>query len=146
MSAGAAGDAAVETVREWFARWGECVASKDFETARTLFDPAVLGFGTYADVLEGLDALEARQWRAIWPTIEDFRFELDGLRCLVSPDGLMATGIAAWGSTGIDAGGARFDRPGRASVVLVRDAPTGPWRGVHTHFSRCPGERKESFG
>ena len=83
----------VDAIRAWFDEWGAEVARRDFTSARRRFDPDVLGFGTWMDHVEGLDALEARQWRSIWPGIEDFEHRTEGLRCLVSPDRLMAFGM-----------------------------------------------------
>lgn len=134
----------VESVRDWFARLGTCVAAMDFHTARGLFDDNVVGFGTYKDMVRGIDAFEAGQWRNIWPTIEGFTFNLDSLEVMFSPDGQQAGALIGWDSIGIDASGARYDRPGRATVVLRRVGDD--WRGLHTHFSQCPAERKSSFG
>lgn len=124
-------------VRDWFARFGRCVAGVDFAGGRALFDASVVGFGTYQDVVTGLDALEAGQWRCVWPAIEDFRFELDTLQVIAGGDGTLAVGIVTWSSTDIGPDGVRFHRPGRATVVLRRGTD-GQWRGVHTHFSLQP--------
>lgn len=139
-------DTVTASVRAWFAAWGQCVAAVDFDGARTLFDPAVVGFGTFKDVVSGLDALESGQWRTIWPAIENFRFDLDSLRVLTTDDGLMAVGIVIWNSDGFDDSGKRFERPGRATVVLQRSSGNAPWRGMHTHFSLFPAERQSTFG
>ena len=58
-----------DSIAGWLAEWGECIAGLDFARARTLFVPEVVGFGTFSDLLVGLDDLEARQWRAVWPGI-----------------------------------------------------------------------------
>jgi ketosteroid isomerase-like protein len=131
-------------IRDWFARWGVCIASQDFERAKPLFLEKVIGFGTFKDLVHGIDALEQGQWRNIWPTISNFAFNLDSIETLFSPDGRQAVAIVMWDSTGIDAQGNNYDRPGRATVVLRRDE--GIWHGVHTHFSLCPAEKKASFG
>lgn len=133
-------------IRDWFATWGEFVAAVDFESARPLFDPDVIGFGTFMDTVTGLDNLEQRQWRSIWPTIRDFRFNLDSLKCVVSEDRLLAVAAITWSSTGIGEDGVHFDRPGRATVGLVRAATGAPWRGMHTHFSLNPGTPQTSYG
>jgi hypothetical protein len=45
-------------------------------------------FGTWEDYVEGQDALEARQWRSVWPTIEGFHHRTaDSLQVTCSPDG-----------------------------------------------------------
>ncbi|MEM7406226.1 MAG: nuclear transport factor 2 family protein [Pseudomonadota bacterium] len=136
----------LESVRAWFGAWGATVAAVDFVTARTLFADDVSGFGTYKDFVRGLDALEGGQWRAIWPTISDFAFTLPSVEARVSPDRLMAVGATLWTSTGYDADGQPYDRPGRATAVLSRTDVDAPWLGCHTHFSVFPAERQMSFG
>lgn len=118
----------------------------DYAAARELFEAEVIGFGTYKDFVEGLDALETGQWRSIWPSIEGFEFELSSLRTVMAEDRKSATAMLTWTSTGIAEGGSRYARPGRATVVLRRRAIDADWRGAHTHFSLFPGERKLSFG
>ena len=86
------------------------------------------------------------QWSQVWPTIEDFRFLTDQLIAQVSPDRLQAVVIVSWASPGIGADGSRFDRPGRATVVLVRDAVGSAWRGPHTHFSLGRAVPDRSYG
>ena len=124
-----------DSIARWLAEWGECIASLDFARARTLFVPGVVGFGTFSDLLVGLDDLEVRQWRAVWPAISDFRFDLDGLWTEVSPDRRLAHLAAGWTSTGTREDGAPFPRPGRCTVTLRRADTGSPWRGTHTHFS-----------
>ncbi len=119
----------------WLAEWGECIASLDFARARTLFVSEVVGFGTYSDLLVGIDDLEARQWRAVWPAVADFRFEPVGLWTEVSPDRRLGHLAAGWTSTGAHEDGTPFERPGRCTVTLRRVAVASPWLGTHTHFS-----------
>ena len=119
-----AGD--VEAIRAWFDEWGAEVARRDFASARRRFDPEVLGFGTWMDHVEGLDALEARQWRSIWPGIEDFEHRTEGLRCMVSPDRRMAFGMTVWTSTGFHEDGTAYERPGRTTAVFTREKPGDP--------------------
>lgn len=135
-----------DAIRDWFAAWGGFVAAVDFAGARPLFDAGVIGFGTYMDTVAGLDELERRQWRAIWPTIEGFSFNLDSLKPVVSPDRRQAFAAITWSSTGIAEDGGRFDRPGRATVAFARAQPDQPWRGIHTHFSLNPGTPQVSHG
>lgn len=132
------------SIRDWFAQWSGFVAAVDFDSARALFLPTVIGFGTYKDAVHGLDRLEAEQWRSIWPTIRDFSFDLDSLEVLMSPDGQQGVALIGWDSTGIDEDGQPYPRPGRATVVLNRVGDA--WLGAHTHLSVCPAERKMSFG
>ena len=134
------------SIRAWLAEWNECVAAVDFARARPLFDSGVVGFGTYSDFVTGLDNLEQQQWRKVWPTIRDFRFDLEGLRLFTSPDRLFAYLATNWSSTGIGQDGTTFDRPGRCTVVLARAQPAAPWRGLHTHFSFYRGVPQRSYG
>jgi ketosteroid isomerase-like protein len=135
-----------KSVAAWFEQWGPMVADQAFESARTLFSEDVVGFGTFMDAVEGLDALEARQWRTIWPTIDGFRFATESLRVFVSNDRLLATAMVVWESTGFDTRGVSYPRPGRTTAVLARDSLAAPWLGVHTHFSQFPAEDQRSFG
>ncbi|MCH9670138.1 MAG: nuclear transport factor 2 family protein [Gammaproteobacteria bacterium] len=134
------------SLKSWYDKWSGCVAAVDFENARALFANDVVGFGTFMDMVEGLDALEANQWRAIWPTIKNFRFRTEMLRVSVSPDRLHAMAMVPWESTGFEASGEAYDRPGRATTVLVRTNLDAPWLGIHTHFSLYPREVQLSFG
>ena len=134
------------SVAEWIAAWGAEVAAADIRSGRRRFDDGLVAFGTHADVVVGREAVEAGQWSQIWPAIEDFVFLIDDLRVRVSPDELMAVAIVPWSSTGIDAEGNSFDRPGRATVVLEREAVGQPWTGTHTHFSLARGVPQSTFG
>jgi ketosteroid isomerase-like protein len=132
----------LEPLRDWFRRWNTCLLTVDFARARGLFDPAVSGFGTHADIVFGLDRLEAEQWRNVWPLISDFRFHEDALHGGIA--GAHAWAACPWSSTGYDSESAKFARPGRATVILKH---TGDgWRGVHTHFSLNPGTPGRTYG
>jgi ketosteroid isomerase-like protein len=126
------------SVRDWVAAWGTEVAGVDMTTARDRFAADVVAFGTYAEAVRGLDRLEAEQWRNVWPQISGFAFRVDELIVVASADGTQAVAVVPWDSVGIDADGARFDRPGRATIVLQRTSANEPWTGVHTHFSLAP--------
>jgi ketosteroid isomerase-like protein len=134
------------SVVEWVSGWGAEVAAADIRAGRRRFAADMIGFGTHADVVVGRDAVEAGQWAQIWPAIEDFEFLLEDLRVRLSPDGLMAVAIVPWSSTGIDTAGSRFDRAGRATIVLERDASDEPWLGTHTHFSLARGVPVNTHG
>jgi ketosteroid isomerase-like protein len=134
------------SVRAFVAGWGDEVATADLRAGRTRFADRLTAFGTHADVVHGREAVEAQQWRQVWPAIEDFRFAVEALEVEVSPDRLLAVAIVPWTSTGIAEDGTRFDRPGRATVVLRRDAVDEPWLGVHTHFSLGRGVPQRTFG
>jgi ketosteroid isomerase-like protein len=134
------------SVAAWVQGWGEEVAAVDLTTARRRFAGDVVAFGTHADVVAGVDALAEEQWGRIWPAIEDFRFELEALHVIASPDGLQAVAVVPWSSTGIDEQGGRFDRPGRATIVLSRRSASDPWQGVHSHFSLARGVPSSTHG
>ena len=122
-------------VRDWFARLAEHVRAKDFAAAHPLFKEDFLVFGTFQDFVEGRAEGEQKQWRNVWPTISDFHWRLDDVRAFVSPDRLFAVGLAIWDSTGYNADGSTFDRPGRATVGLERKKVGDPWVANHTHMS-----------
>lgn len=136
----------VQGVLDWLAGWGAEVAVADLRAGRERFAADLVAFGTHADVVVGRERVEAEQWSRIWPAIEDFVFHVDQAVVAVSGDRLLATVAAPWGSTGIAADGTRFDRPGRATVVLRRDSVGAPWLGIHTHFSLARGVPQQTFG
>ena len=134
-------------VKEWFDTWGAHVAAREFNEAREQFAPDALGFGTWMDYVEGLDALEGKQWRSVWPTIRDFHHRThDSLQVTVSPDRLMAVGLVLWTSTGFAADGSEFERPGRTTGVFARTTVDEKWRCIHTHVSLARGVPQQSFG
>ncbi|CAN5825193.1 nuclear transport factor 2 family protein [soil metagenome] len=139
-------DKDADVIRDWFVTWAGQVAAVDFVSARKLFHPDVIGFGTFMDVVRGLDHLETRQWRSIWPTIEGFRFLVDQLVSEVSEDGKHAYGIVPWISTGFHESGEPYDRPGRATVLFTRPGTAAPWLAIHTHISLAPGTPQKSHG
>ncbi len=127
-------DSNERAIREWFESLQSCVCAVDYQRARPLFAPDVLSFGTFGSVLRGLDHLQTGQWSNIWPNIRDFTFRLDDLHC--GAGGQQAWGIVPWDSTGFDANGQPYDRPGRATVIFEwRD---GKLLAIHTHFSLYP--------
>jgi len=136
----------VAAIKQWFDDWGEMVATERFEDARELFDPGAIGFGTWMDLVEGLDHLEAKQWRSIWGTISDFRHETTKtLKVIVSPDRLMASGLVTWTSIGFHEDGEQYDRPGRTTSIFVRGDLAYRWRSIHTHVSLFRGVPQKSF-
>lgn len=135
-----------DEIAAWFNEWDGYVRAVDFASARRLFHPEAVGFGTYMEYVRGLDELERRQWRSIWGTIEGFRFLTDRLICGVSSDGRQAWGIVPWTSTGFHEDGSTFERPGRATVLFVRESPDDGWQAIHTHISLSPGTPQRSHG
>lgn len=135
-----------QSVREWVRGWSDEVAAADIATARERFDPGLVAFGTRADVVIGRDRVEDEQWAPTWPAIEDFQMLADDAHVEISGDRLMAVVAVGWTSTGIAEDGSRFDRPGRATIVLRRRDVSAPWRGVHTHFSLARGVPQTTHG
>ena len=131
-----------EAVREWFERLGQYCADVDYASARALFALDVVSFGTRADVVSGLSALQSNQWESIWPNIRYFKIEAGSIKS--GGDRRHAWGVATWTSTGFDREGRPFDRPGRATVALERRGDE--WLAVHTHFSLFPGTPQRTFG
>jgi len=119
--------------RHWLETFAGYVREVDYASARPLFHPEVLAFGTHNDVIPGLDQWVSTQWDNVWPRTADFRFVFDQTAILASPDGAMATVIAPWTSTGYHSDGSAFPRPGRATLVFSRAADG--WLCVHSHMS-----------
>ena len=132
----------LEDLRQWFGTWGACVAAVDFERARPLFSEDVIGFGTHAAFVIGLDALQKEQWEKIWPNISAFRFRIEDLGGAI--DGNAAWAAVPWSSTGYHEDGTAFDRPGRETVTFRK--VSGLWLGTHTHFSLNPGVPPRTHG
>lgn len=131
-------------IAQWFSTWGGYVATCNFDDARALFDPGVTGFGTYMDSVVGLDALEQRQWRSIWPTISGFKFLTETLTTFVSDECSQVSAMIVWDSEGYDREGTAYPRPGRTTAVFRRAGDD--WKCIHTHFSEFPREAQRSFG
>jgi ketosteroid isomerase-like protein len=121
-------------VRRWFEDLAAHVRAVDFVGARRLFSADMVAFGTFADFVTGRDATERTQWRNVWPYIDNFRWRPD-IRVIVSPDRLQAVGMGVFDSTGYRQDGMSYDRPGRATVVFVRETINAPWLARHTHMS-----------
>lgn len=133
-------------IRAWFERLATHCREVDFAGARPIFAPDMIAFGTFSDFVTERDAVEAAQWRNVWPFIEGFRWRPDSIRGIVSPDRRAATGMAVWDSTGFHQDGTPFDRPGRATVALARERIGEAWIAQHTHFSLFRGVPGQSFG
>jgi ketosteroid isomerase-like protein len=122
---------------QFFHRWLETfsgyVRDIDYASAKPLFHPDVLAFGTHNDVIPGLDRWVATQWDNVWPKTSDFRFVLDQTSVLASSDGTAATVIAPWTSTGYQPDGTPFPRPGRATMIFSKTSDG--WLCVHSHMS-----------
>ena len=136
----------VALIRRWFQKLQLCIQAVDFVGSRPLFADDIITFGTSAAFTVGREATEQEQWRHVWSHIDQFRWRLDDLRTIVSADRRTAVGMAVFESTGYTESGKAFDRPGRATVVLGRQAVGGEWIAQHTHVSLFPGTPSRSFG
>jgi ketosteroid isomerase-like protein len=134
------------SVSDWFVRWAELVANVDFRRVRALFLEDAVAFGSKVEMVTTREALERDQWRPIWPTMADYRYDLSTLEVMTSPDRLLAVGAAIFRSTGFHKDGTTFDRPGRVTAVLVRRSIAAPWLAAHTHVSLKPGTPTPSYG
>lgn len=134
------------SIAAFFERWGTLVGNVDFKRARELYADDVIAFGSLGKMLTSRDALEAEQWRAVWPTLADYRYDLSTLEAVVSPDRLMAMGAAIARTTGIHEDGSHFDRPVRVTATLMREHAGAPWFMTHTHVSLTPGTPAQSHG
>ena len=134
------------SIKLWFELWGSYVQNKDFGRAKNLFHDEVVSFGTWMDVVQGLEKLCNYQWKNIWPTITNFEFLTDTLFIQISPDSLFANSILVWNSVGYSKQGKSFERTGRATVILKKLNKSSDWKGIHTHFSLNRGIPQKSFG
>jgi ketosteroid isomerase-like protein len=123
-----------QRIREWLEEFSDAVRNVDYERGKTMFAEDVVGFGTYASMLEGLDRLVEGQWKNIWGVTREFRFRLEEMHVGVSGD--LAWVAAPWDSEGQLSDGTWYDRPGRATIILERR--NGKWLAKHTHLSLYP--------
>ncbi len=86
----------LESVRRWFKQLSDCVQAVDFERAYPLFADDLVAFGTFSDFVTERPTVVKEQWSNVWPTIRNFRWRLDGVRAIVSPDRLSAIGMTVW--------------------------------------------------
>jgi ketosteroid isomerase-like protein len=144
MSALPLADARIRAeILDWLEVFAGFVREVDYGSARPMWHPDLLAFGTYSDVIQGLETAIATQWDNVWPRTAEFAFDLAGTHVLASADGAMAVAVTPWTSTGFQQDGTRFDRPGRATMVFARDG--GAWRCVHSHMSLNRGVPQASF-
>jgi ketosteroid isomerase-like protein len=127
----------------WLDRFAGYVRDVDYASAKPLFAPDLVAFGTHRDVIPGLDDWIRTQWDNVWPRTSNFRFTVDAVHILASPGGEMAVVVVPWTSTGYHKDGASFDRPGRATMVFRRSG--NGWLCVHSHMSLNRGVPQESY-
>lgn len=122
---------------EWLQTWQDRIAQHDYDGARSLFDDAVVGFGTVSHRAQGLDDLVRSQWHNVWSRTRKFTFRPESVEVWPSEDGGTMTVAVQWTSEGLDVKTAEsFERLGRATMALRKGA--GGWRARHTHFSLNP--------
>src|SRR3981189_628098 len=80
---------------QWLETFAGYVREVDYASAKPLFHPDVLAFGTHNDVIPGIDTWIKTQWDNVWPKTADFRFVHEQTSVLASPDALMPLAIAA---------------------------------------------------
>lgn len=131
-------------ILQWLEVFSGFVRAVDYAGARPMWHPELLAFGTYSDVIQGLETAIATQWDNVWPRTAQFAFNLAGTHVLASGDGSMAVAVTPWTSTGYAQDGTPFDRPGRATMVFARDA--AGWRCAHSHMSLNRGVPQASHG
>jgi ketosteroid isomerase-like protein len=134
------------SVADWYDRWSGHVADVDFKPVRDMFAEDAIAFGSRVEVMTSQPELEREQWRSVWPSIEDYRFDTSTLEVIMSPDRLMAMGACIFRSTGIHQDGKKFERNGRSTVTLMRPSVGAPWICTHSHISLKPGTPWISYG
>ena len=100
----------------------------------------------FENFITGRDAVERAQWRNVWPVTSGFRYRMDDIRALVSPDRLFAIGVGVFDSTGYHEDGLPYERPGRTTVALSRRRIGEDWVADHTHMSLFRDVPSRSFG
>ncbi len=131
-------------ILDWLEVFSGFVRTVDYASARPMWHPDLLAFGTYNDVIQGLETAIATQWDNVWPRTADFAFDLAGTHVLAAADATMAVAVTPWTSSGFHQDGSRFDRPGRATMVFAK--ADGAWRCVHSHMSLNRGVPQASHG
>ena len=141
----AASPAVATEVKNWLDRFAEKVRTVDYAGAYPFWHDEIIIFGTYQELVRSRQAWTDTQWDNVWPRTADFAFDLANTEVLSSADGSMAIAVTPWTSTGFHPDGSTFPRPGRATIVLARQAD-GRWVGVHSHMSLQRGVPQDSHG
>lgn len=134
----AAGGDEIAPLREWLRAFAARVRAVDYEGGKTFCAPDMIAFGTYAGMVEGLDAIVDAQWRKIWPTIREFSIRADEARGAIRGDSAWVA--APWDSLGTNTDGSTYPRPGRMTITFTRR--DGRWLARHTHVSLVPTPRR----
>ncbi len=128
---------------QWLDTFAGYVREVDYASAKPLFHPQTLAFGTFTNIIPDLQTWIDTQWDNVWPKTTDFRFDLDGAHVLASEDGSLAVVVVAWNSTGYHQDGSPYPRPGRATMIFHRQE--GRFVCVHSHMSLNRGVPQQSF-
>ena len=80
-------------ILEWLDVFSGHVRAVDYASARPMWHPDLLAFGTFNDVIQGLETAIATQWDNVWPKTSDFAFNLADTHVLASADG--GTGLTS---------------------------------------------------
>jgi ketosteroid isomerase-like protein len=123
-------------VVDWMRRWESLINTGDIETARPMFDPSVIAFGSLTAIMDGRDALIGRQWSQMWPRLKDFAFAYDDARILGGEGDRTVSVAAPWRSLGRKGDG-WYERRGRCTLVLRHAGDD--FVCIHSHFSMEPG-------
>ena len=107
-------------VRTWFDRLSAHCRAIDYEGARPIFAEDMIAFGTFTDFMKTRELAEQKQWRNVWGTIRNFRYDLDKVEAIVSPDRLMATGMAVRTSTPDEMGALMASESAKVSSLVER--------------------------
>lgn len=122
---------------DWLKTWENLINATDYENARRLFSPNVVGFGTVAGTTRGIDQLEKLQWRKVWPTIRNFKFDAPLINMFNHENPNLALIAATWHSDGRSNKDGWYERRGRVTLILENSGQT--LLCIHTHFSMEPG-------
>jgi ketosteroid isomerase-like protein len=123
-------------VFDWLDTWQSLINSGDFGTARPLFSPDVVAFGTVTGFMRSLPVLEERQWRQVWGKIKEFTFEKETAVVFRNGSSDLVTVACLWHSLGRTRS-SWYERRGRVTLVL-RSSDQG-LQCLHSHFSMEPG-------
>ena len=129
----------------WLKTFESCVREVDYERAKPMFYPDAYCFGSVAESVHSLQSLVKNQWSQIWPNLADFAFDIDQLHCHVDDQGKIACLILPWTSRGFHKDATSFRRPGRVTILLLKDPVSSQWRAIHTHYSLTPGTPGETY-
>jgi ketosteroid isomerase-like protein len=134
MKAGPEAADEIRPLRAWLAEFQTRVRAQDFVGGKALCAPQMIAFGTYAEIVAGIDNIIREQWKRVWPEIREFTIHVEQARGGI--DGDTGWVAAPWRSLGVRADGSTFERTGRMTVVL--DRRDGRWLASHTHVSLAP--------